>query len=227
MAFYGNRGVCLLDTIMDGDCGPDTACEMLGLPRTYEQRCALRLEVSRYLLDRKDEQWMLDMLVSLQELDEDAVATLRLGGVSSEIVVTDDATAPAATTAVSSEPTEAPLPPPSSSPKLDVADDVADVPAVGSGGSKVVSDVADAVVKIDHAELVDALKWSTGLHDMGILSTLISSLPAWTKIDQVMNYRARPPVVTATPSSKVSVTPSLYSSRMKCAAALDEYIRFG
>ena len=31
-SFYARLGIVLLGTVMDGDCGIDTACMMLGLP---------------------------------------------------------------------------------------------------------------------------------------------------------------------------------------------------
>ena len=33
-SYYGRLGIVLLGTIMDGDCGIDTACMMLGLSQT-------------------------------------------------------------------------------------------------------------------------------------------------------------------------------------------------
>ena len=41
-AFYSRRGMCLLGTVMDGDCGPDVACMMLGLPQAFTNRRTLR-----------------------------------------------------------------------------------------------------------------------------------------------------------------------------------------
>ena len=45
---YGRFGVVVLDTVCDGDCGPDAGCMMLGLARTLPNRTALRREVSAY-----------------------------------------------------------------------------------------------------------------------------------------------------------------------------------
>ena len=41
-AFYNRLGCVALGTVVDGDCGIDVACQMLGLEQTLEQRCALR-----------------------------------------------------------------------------------------------------------------------------------------------------------------------------------------
>ena len=39
--FYSSKGLAVLGTVMDGDCGIDVACQMLGLPQTLAQRAAL------------------------------------------------------------------------------------------------------------------------------------------------------------------------------------------
>ena len=44
--FYDELGVTLVGTVMDGDCGLDLSCMMLGLPQTFENRQALREEPS-------------------------------------------------------------------------------------------------------------------------------------------------------------------------------------
>ena len=41
-AFYNRLGSVALGTVVDGDCGIDVACQMLGLEQSLEQRCALR-----------------------------------------------------------------------------------------------------------------------------------------------------------------------------------------
>ena len=43
-AFYHRLGVVVLGTVVDGDCGLDLACMMIGLPQTCENRSALREE---------------------------------------------------------------------------------------------------------------------------------------------------------------------------------------
>ena len=40
-SFYARLGIVLLGTVMDGECGIDTACMMLGLPQTSANRNAL------------------------------------------------------------------------------------------------------------------------------------------------------------------------------------------
>ena len=64
--FYNNIGVAVLGTVMDGDCGIDVACQMLGLPQTAAQRAAVREEVSDYLLARLKTPWMQEIMGALQ-----------------------------------------------------------------------------------------------------------------------------------------------------------------
>ena len=45
--FYSSKGIAVLGTVMDGDCGIDVACQMLGLPQTLAQRTALRKVIQR------------------------------------------------------------------------------------------------------------------------------------------------------------------------------------
>jgi hypothetical protein len=40
-SYYHRHGVALLGTVMDGDCGIDVGCQMLGLPQSMENRIAL------------------------------------------------------------------------------------------------------------------------------------------------------------------------------------------
>ena len=47
--FYSTRGVAVLGTVMDGDCGIDVACQMLGLPQTPAQRVSLREETTELI----------------------------------------------------------------------------------------------------------------------------------------------------------------------------------
>ena len=52
--FYSSKGIAVLGTAVDGDCGVDVACHTLGLPQTREQREAVRVEPSEYLMARVD-----------------------------------------------------------------------------------------------------------------------------------------------------------------------------
>ena len=67
--FYSSKGLAILGTVMDGDCGIDVACQMLGLPQTLAQRAALREEISDYLLARVNKPWMQEVMGLMQEVD--------------------------------------------------------------------------------------------------------------------------------------------------------------
>ena len=71
--FYSSKGLAVLGTVMDGDCGIDVACQMLGLPQTLAQRAALRVEISDYLLARVNKPWMQELMGPRQEVDGDDV----------------------------------------------------------------------------------------------------------------------------------------------------------
>ena len=60
--FYSNKGIAVLGTVMDGDCGIDVACQMLGLPQTREPREALRVELSEHLMARVGKPWMQELM---------------------------------------------------------------------------------------------------------------------------------------------------------------------
>ena len=74
--FYSSKGIAVLGTVMDGYCGIDLACQMLGLPQTREQREALRVELSEYLMARVNKPWMQELMGALQEVDIDDVCLI-------------------------------------------------------------------------------------------------------------------------------------------------------
>ena len=65
--YSSSRGAAVLGTVMDGDCGIDVACQMLGLPQTLAQRAVLREEISDYLIARLKTPWMQELMGTLQE----------------------------------------------------------------------------------------------------------------------------------------------------------------
>ena len=75
--FYAQRQVVVIATVVDGDCGLDVACLMLGLPRTRENRWDLRNALADYLCDRAEEPRMHDLLVATAEIDLDLVQQMR------------------------------------------------------------------------------------------------------------------------------------------------------
>ena len=68
-AFYQRRGVAVLGTVVDGDCGVDCACMMLGRCQSLEERSKLRRDVSDFLLERVEERWLQDLMVACGEID--------------------------------------------------------------------------------------------------------------------------------------------------------------
>ena len=75
--FYNHLGMWCLGTVTDNDCGPDTMCQMLDLPQTFEQRLALREELCQYLLAHVQQPWMHDLMLTCVELDEETVVEAR------------------------------------------------------------------------------------------------------------------------------------------------------
>ena len=88
-SFYGRLGVVLIGTVMDGDCGIDLACMMLGLPQTAETRAVLRQEISDYLCERHDKPWMHQLLVACSELNIEDLEEFRSCGGSSVVLELD------------------------------------------------------------------------------------------------------------------------------------------
>ena len=69
-AYYNQFGVIVLGTVIDGHCGPDVGCKMLGWPQTSLNRSRLREEASDYLCERAREPWLQQFLVSTQEISK-------------------------------------------------------------------------------------------------------------------------------------------------------------
>ena len=78
-SFYGRLGVVLSGAVMDGECGLDIACVMLGLSQTLENRNALRREIADYLCERHDVAWMHQLLIVCAELNVEDVEKLPQG----------------------------------------------------------------------------------------------------------------------------------------------------
>jgi hypothetical protein len=79
-AFYASLGLAVLPTVMEGDCGLDVMCLMLGLTQSLDAREALRIELSDYLISRTGKQWMHDLMAALQELEWEDVTLSQSGG---------------------------------------------------------------------------------------------------------------------------------------------------
>lgn len=77
--FYAKIGVAVISTVMDGDCGLDVMCQMLGRPPSLAARCEIRDAISDYLMARIRTSWMHELMLALQELDSEVVQTLVAG----------------------------------------------------------------------------------------------------------------------------------------------------
>ena len=78
--FYAKLGMCIMGTVMDGDCGPDTASQMLGWEQSQQHRHALREEISDYLMARVRLPWMQELMANLQEIRHDDLERIRSCG---------------------------------------------------------------------------------------------------------------------------------------------------
>ena len=81
-AFYKGLGAHYLPTICDGDCGLDVMCLIEGVERTLEERTRLRADISDYLIDRLNLDWMIDILRVTQELNDEDFKLARSGDIS-------------------------------------------------------------------------------------------------------------------------------------------------
>ena len=97
--FYAARGMGIICTKCDGDCGLDVMTLMLGRQRSPQVREKLREEISDYLMERIDEPWMHELMSHLQELDEKDVQDSKLQTCSRGVPPHPPPTAPAAAVA--------------------------------------------------------------------------------------------------------------------------------
>ena len=81
--------------------------------------------------------------------------------------------------------------------------------------------------EIEAVETVEALKWSTGVVDNGIIHGLLASLPDWSLKEQILAYRGRDstPKNLASKTRKIKVDPKNLSVRDAVAQAFEEYLR--
>ena len=202
-AFYGRLGVVLLSTAMDGDCGVDTACRMLGLPSNASCRDELRGQIAEYLLDRHDCLWMHQLLADCGALPMEDVERIRSGGGSSAVAGFRSGGETSAVAEIV--------------PQLRDSEASASMPQ-----PKTTSVNTDE----EAVETVEALKWATGVVDNGIIHGLLQSLPDWSLKEQVLSYRGRACTLNHAPlSRKIKVDPKSLSSRNAVAEAFEGYLR--
>ena len=217
-AFYGRLGIVLLSTAMDGDCGVDTACRMLGLPTNASSREELRREIADYLLERHATPWMHQLLAVCEELPMEDVERIRSGGGSSAVAGFRSGGESSAVAGLSS------------------GGESSAVAGLRSGGessalrkpAETVEETVEssAVADEEALETIEALKWSTNVVDNGIIHGLLQCLPDWSLREQILSYRSRACRPEHAPlSRKIKVLPKSLSSRDAVAQAFEEYLR--
>jgi len=60
--FYRRKGVIILGTVTDGDCGVDLMCMMIGLEQNPENRRVLREQLGDFLISEATSPWMQDIM---------------------------------------------------------------------------------------------------------------------------------------------------------------------
>jgi len=191
---------------MDGNCGLDLACQMLGLPTKPSCRDELRQEIADYLLKWHESSWMYELLAACDELPKELVERIRSGGGSSAVAGFRSGGESSA-----------------------VADDDSQPNAASGRESSAVPDEECRIVvghEMEAVEVVEALKWTMRMDDNGIVHGLLHSLPSWVLKQQVLHYRARACAPTPAPlSRKIKVNPKSLSDRDAVAQAFEEYCR--
>ena len=73
---------------------------------------------------------------------------------------------------------------------------------------------------LEAVQAIEALSWSTGVKDTGVLTGLLASLPEWPTKEQILAYRdAHRQKSIAHKDCKLLVEPTLCHSRIKVAEA--------
>ena len=179
--YYNSIGVAILGTVMDGDCGIDVACQMLGLPQTPAQRAALREEISDYLLARLKTPWMQELMGTLQEVDIADVRQILHGMADVPIL--------AVASGGAIEDTQ---------PHVAAA-------AVDQDTAVAVADQDTAVALADQELSRSAIGWATNSKDHAFITILVASLPPAVLDEQVRLYQASScgPIVPHAPQAFV------------------------
>ena len=160
---YQRLGVVLLGTVMDGDCGVDCACQMLGLPTSREARNQLRQDVSDYLMARVETPWMQNLMVCCHELHGEELLKHRSCGLSSSGLID-----------LTSDP---PVP--------------THEPASHSKGAEIAAaqDLQLATIPSSAGDTyAEALQWATGVKDEGILAGMAAALPDGVLQEQLQSF---------------------------------------
>ena len=202
-AFYNTCNVALLGTVIDGNCGPDTACIMFGLPQSRESRNTLRREAADFIRERCEEPWLQDLLVVTQELDFQMVDDARqevCGHMGIAMSTMPDERSESTT--------------PGDKPALVAA--IADT----TEPSPVVCTTPEAMA---------AIKWATKISDMSVVRSVCGQLPEWSLLEQLALYRNRDQdsaaVAAESRAMTLMVRPGYASDRHKACVAFKKWKR--
>ena len=79
---------------------------------------------------------------------------------------------------------------------------------------------------LEAVQAIEALSWSTGVKDTGVLTGLLASLPEWSIKEQILAYRdAHRQKSIVHKDCRLLVEPTLWHSRNKVAEAFDSFLR--
>ena len=67
-AFYFSLGRMVIPTVRDGDCGPDTMCTLLAMPRLLRERTRIRHELAGFLLKHSSNRALIGSMFGLAEV---------------------------------------------------------------------------------------------------------------------------------------------------------------
>ena len=80
---------------------------------------------------------------------------------------------------------------------------------------------------LEAVQAIEALSWSTGVKDTGVLNGLLASLPEWSIKEQILAYRdAHRQKSIVHKDCKLLVEPTLWHSRIKVAEAFDSFLQW-
>ena len=202
--FYASRGVVIIGSVVDGDCGIDVMNMMLDQQQTRSARNKLRDELSDYLMDRAGQSWMQDVLVVCEEIsselvkrsrsDLSAAADLSLDGVV-------DLTVDLETVA---DPVQLEL--------TALMDEVSDAPPVHG--------------RIPTDEEMAAMRWASNIQDDNLVRNLVRDLPLHVVEEQIAKHKQSLTTVAKAATSKrvihVQRTATL-QQKYQVAKALHEF----
>ena len=160
--FYQVLGRFVLGTVCDGDCGIDVMAQMLELPQTLETRTRIRADLYEFIMSRHNQPWLHDMLVLTQELTAEQVQKFRES-------------------------------------EGDHDDSWLEDPGGGGSGGGGAGDAggpAQTAVAVTPPPalknvpgILEALKWSCGVEDLGVLMSIADKLPVLVQGEQVAAHQ--------------------------------------